>query len=123
MIICGSREWEDREMIRDCLLQLPRTATIVVGYDPKKKYPPGADKIAYEEAGKLGMDIETHPADWERYRGMARINPAGFIRNGEMARSGAGLCLAFWDGRSNGTADMIHQANKRGIKVTVYYTS
>lgn len=109
VIVCGSRKWTDRDQIAHRLSELP-SDTIVVHGGAK-----GADSIAGHEALKLGFLVECHPALWdEEGRG------AGFIRNERMAKLGADLCLAFWDGRSRGTADMVDRAEKHGIPLELY---
>lgn len=108
MIVCGSRGWTDREHIADRLFDLPVDSTIVHGAAR------GADRIAEQEAQKLGLLVEAHPADWKQHG-----KRAGPIRNQEMAWLGADLCIAFWDGRSTGTADMMRRAAKSGIPVDV----
>lgn len=120
VIVTGSRRWRDRARIADRLADFPGDTVIVVGYDPEKKKPDGADRLAYQEAQKLGLLVEPHPAEWDKYgKPGGRKNPAGFIRNKEMAEAGAQLCLAFWDGLSTGTFDMMGHAVKRGIPVEV----
>lgn len=119
VIVCGTRRWRDREKIADRLFDLAPDTVIVVGYDPERDKPDGADRIAYQEAQKLGLSVETHPAEWDRYGKPGRKNPAGMIRNKEMAEAGAERCLAFWDGLSSGTFDMMGQAVRRGIPVEV----
>ena len=121
VIVCGSRHWRDRKKIVDRLALLPGVTAIVVGYDPEKDKPPGADRLAYQEAQKLGLTVEPHPAEWDKYGKPGRKNPAGVIRNKEMAEGGANLCIAFWDGLSSGTLDMMNQAVKRGIPVEVIH--
>ena len=113
-IVTGSRKWRDRNRIANRLADLPPDTTIVVGYNPETGTPEGVDRIAYQEAQKLGLLVEAHTADWNRYR-----QGAGSIRNRQMADSGAQLCLAFWDGLSTGTFDMMGHAVKRGIPVEV----
>ena len=108
VIVCGSRRWNDRDRIASRLVDLP-TNSIVVHGNAK-----GADRIAHQEAQKLGLLVEPHPADWGRYG-----KTAGPIRNKEMADLGATLCIAFWDGQSAGTRNMIEQAKQRGIPVEV----
>ncbi len=55
------------------------------------------------------------PADWE-----AHGKSAGFVRNAIMAEvEGVGHLVSIWDGKSNGTRDMISQAVQRGIYATV----
>jgi hypothetical protein len=106
IIVCGSRKWLDRERIADRLFDCPTDATIVHGNAK------GADRIAHQEAQKLGLLVEPHPAEWERYG-----KRAGIIRNEEMAALGAELCIAFWDGSSVGTRHMMGAAAARGIPV------
>lgn len=113
VIVCGSRRWTDRKAIAD------RLADLVLEHAPD--YPVivhgaarGADRIAEDEAGKAGLVTEPHPADWDRHG-----KRAGVIRNEEMAALGANLCIAFWDGQSTGTADMLERARKHGIPTEV----
>jgi hypothetical protein len=109
VIVCGSRRWHDREAISERLGALvnelaPDDPTIVHGGAH------GADTIAGEEAQKHGLLVEEHPAWWQGH-GKA----AGPIRNEEMAALGADRCIAFWDGRSTGTADMIARARASAL--------
>ncbi len=108
IIVCGSRGWTDRERVADRLFDVPTDATIVHG-DTK-----GADRLAHQEAEKLGLLVEPHPADWDKHG-----KGAGPYRNTEMAKLGADLCIAFWDGRSRGTLDMIQRAVLFSIPVDV----
>lgn len=114
VIICGTRRWTDRAMIEerlyDLVMDAPRGEEITIVHGGAR----GADRIAHQEAQKAGLLVEEHPAEWERY-GKA----AGFIRNKEMAELGADLCIAFWDGRSSGTAHMMGEARRAGIPVEV----
>lgn len=106
VIVCGSRGWGDRYLIADVLADLPGDTTIVHGAAR------GVDRVAGQEAQKLGLLVEEHPAEWDRY-GTA----AGFVRNERMAKLGADLVLAFWDGRSNGTRHMMDMAARYGIPI------
>jgi hypothetical protein len=113
ILVCGSRDWTDRDAVR-CALALATTLgeyeeTIVVHGGAR-----GADSIAHEVAGEMGFVREVHEAEWDR-DGKA----AGPIRNDKMAKLGAGLCLAFWDGQSRGTLDMIQRATRHGIPVRI----
>jgi hypothetical protein len=116
VIICGSRGWTNRELIAEFLRDLKAEGgcLIVVGYNPEHRTPRGADEIAWEEAQKIGLPVETHPASWFQLG-----KRAGFIRNEEMAALGAALCMAFWDGASNGTRDMMARAKRYGIPTSV----
>ena len=106
VIVCGSRRWHDRQRIADRMYDLPPGSTIVHGAAQ------GADRIAEQEAQKCGHLIEAHPADWGSLG-----KRAGLVRNSVMANLGADLCIAFWDGRSTGTAHMMEEARKRAIPV------
>ncbi len=76
----------------------------------------GVDMLGEEYAKKNNIPIKPFPADWEKYG-----NRAGFIRNAEMADYGEAL-LAFWDGKSKGTKNMIDNALKKNLFVSVFYT-
>lgn len=124
VIVCGSRKWHDRKRIEDRLSELPdpSSVVIVVGYNPEKDTPKGADRLAYQEAQKAGLLVEPHPAEWDRYgKPGSRKNPAGLIRNEEMAKLGADLCIAFLrlDVASSGTRHMIDRAKSYGIPVEI----
>jgi len=74
----------------------------------------GPDTWGERWAGELSsVDLERYPADWDTHG-----RSAGVIRNKEMAREGTAL-LAFWDGESSGTSNMIDEARSRGLDVTV----
>lgn len=109
VIICGSREWTDREAIANRLFDLPVDSIVVHGAAK------GADRIAGQEAQKLGLLVEEHPADWDYYG-----KRAGYVRNERMAVIGADLCIAFWDGNSRGTSQMVDLAEKYGIEIELH---
>jgi hypothetical protein len=111
IIVCGSRKWRDRDAISRRLAAIPPPLDQVVIVHGNAA---GADRIAHQEAEKLGLLVEPHPADWDSYGKLA-----GPIRNMEMAALGADLCIAFWDGASKGTAQMMRCARARAIPVEV----
>lgn len=113
VIICGSRYWTDDKRVKTeicALVSFLGDVTIVHG-----DCPTGADAAARRWAVDRGAVEERHPADWKRH-GKA----AGPIRNQEMADAGAEKCLAFWDGQSRGTKDMMDRARKAGIATSYY---
>ncbi|MBQ7606414.1 MAG: DUF2493 domain-containing protein [Desulfovibrionaceae bacterium] len=61
----------------------------------------GADSLDERYAKEHGFDLEIYPANWKKYG-----KEAGFIRNNKMA-SISDVLIAFWDGKSHGTNDMI----------------
>jgi hypothetical protein len=109
VIVCGSRRWTNRELIANRLAELG-PCTIVHG----NAY--GADQIADEEAKRLGLIVE--PWDYRPFIG-PDVPPkrAPLVRNSYMAFLGADLCIAFWDGRSTGTMDMVDKAREKKIPV------
>ena len=61
----------------------------------------GADLIGFDFAQYLGFPLKAFPADWDKHG-----RSAGYIRNKEMSEYADEL-IAYWDGRSNGTKNMI----------------
>ena len=109
VIVCGSRRWRDRDRITARLADLSGDSIVVHGGAA------GADKIAHQEAQKLGLLVEVHRPDYRR----RTPKFAPLIRNEQMAALGADLCIAFWDGQSTGTAHMMGEAKAHGIPVEV----
>lgn len=113
VLVCGCRDWTDRRVVFDALDDIAEVIanhplTIVHGAAT------GADRLADEWAESRCVAADRHPADWKQH-GRA----AGMIRNREMADIGADLCIAFWDGKSPGTANMIAEATRHGIPVRI----
>lgn len=106
VIVCGSRDITDVRLVRDALRAVHPRPTIVVHGGAR-----GVDSIAGMLAKKAGVDVEVHPADWDKHGKLA-----GPIRNEKMATLGADLCLAIHNG-SPGTADMMRRARERRIPV------
>lgn len=116
ILITGSRDYTDRDTIRQALMRAgrdarvhPQSVTVVHGGAR------GADRIAGELAREFGCMVEVHRADWDRY-GKA----AGHRRNAEMVALGADVCLAFPLGESRGTRGCVALAEKAGIRVVVH---
>jgi len=120
ILITGSRDWTARDDIFRAIFYAgyaaqatPDQVTVVHGGAR------GADAIAGEVAAGLGCHIEIYQADWAKY-GKA----AGPIRNAEMVKLGADVCLAFplgpqirADGSKSGTRDCMDKARAAGIPV------
>lgn len=123
VIVCGSRNWTDRKRIAERLFDLSLETegidcVIVHGLAR------GADRIADQEAERLGFQVERHPAKWNEHGddcncppGKEMCKAAGPRRNKLMASLDADLCIAFWDGASSGTEDMMKVAKRNGIPV------
>ena len=75
----------------------------------------GVDLYADRWARTCQVPIEEHPADWARH-GKA----AGMLRNSEMVKPGADLCLGFPGPGSRGTWDCLRKAVDAGIRTEIY---
>lgn len=112
VIVAGGRDFNDYKLLKKHLDHALRNRigegiTIVSGAAR------GADSLGEKYAKENSYEIDSHPADWERYG-----KSAGYIRNKEMAQTADAL-MAFWDGKSRGTKHMIDLAEKEGLKVIV----
>jgi YspA, cpYpsA-related SLOG family len=65
-----------------------------------------------------GLTVQKYPADWKRYERPGKKNPAGMIRNAEMAKAKPDRWVFVWDGRSPGTRGAKELAKKHGIPIT-----
>jgi hypothetical protein len=76
----------------------------------------GPDLLGLEWAKHQGLEnrVAQFPAQWDEPWKKA----AGFIRNSLMAWYATDL-LAFWDGKSPGTKNMIETARRDGLRVEV----
>ena len=112
LIVAGSRTFEDYARLAadlDYLLMFHLPAVeIVCGMCPS-----GADALAVRYARERGLQLREFPADWQQW-GRA----AGPIRNDRMAVYADAL-VAYWDGKSKGTRNMIRCAQMRGIRAVV----
>lgn len=110
LLVCGSRTWDDLVAIRSELIA--RQPSLVIEGEAR-----GADLLARQAAEELGIPVLPFPADWQQY-GRA----AGPIRNRQMLDEGQpDEVLAFSPdlAKSKGTRNMVEQARKRGLPVTV----
>lgn len=111
VIIAGGRDFQDFDLLSktmDHLLSnINDSITVVCGMAR------GADTLGEQYAKARGYLVAYFPADWGKHG-----KSAGFIRNSEMAENADAL-VAFWDGKSRGTRNMIEIAKKRGLKVRV----
>lgn len=111
ILICGDRNWKDIKTISEVLGKLPRDTIIIQGEAR------GADRIAKQVALKLGLKVESYPADWTKY-GRA----AGPLRNLQMLNSKPDAVWAFHNNieSSKGTKHCVAQAKLRGLPVIIF---
>jgi hypothetical protein len=131
IIVAGGRDFNNYELMESILIKAinelelnPDNELIIVSGGAK-----GADVFAVQFAKEYNIEYEIFHANWEdlkvkpckiKYnKGNRPYNClAGFNRNKQMAVI-AQYLIAFHDGKSTGTKDMIDLANKHGLSVAV----
>ena len=108
VLVCGSRGWRDREAIYMKLCELDPKSWIVMEGEAT-----GADQMAHDIAQELGLTVEGYPPD------PSRPSPQRYHERNDLMLERADRVIAFWDGRSRGTASVIHKARLRCLEVEV----
>lgn len=111
VIIAGGRDFDDYAKLSEAmdfyLGKIDDEIVVLCGMCT------GADNLGFRYAKEHGYQVKFHSAEWDRF-GRA----AGPIRNEEMAKNADAL-VAFWDGQSRGTKNMIELAKKYKLLVRV----
>lgn len=110
VIIAGSRTFNNYSLLKeicDDFLQGFEDIEIVCGMAI------GADLLGYNYAISKGYPIKEFIPNWKKFG-----KKAGMLRNREMANYG-NILIAFWDGFSTGTSNMIQEARKRKLVVKI----
>ena len=110
IIVAGCRTFNNYHLMRETLDKRINDFKEVVCGGAR-----GADSLGATWAQTHSIPIKYMEADWQTH-GQA----AGFIRNHEMGDYADEL-IAFWDGKSTGTKDMIDYMQKLGKPVDVIY--
>lgn len=120
IIIAGSRDFDDYRLLKKTVSdyieenQVNNTQQIRIISGGAK----GADRLGECYAFDNGCSVIRFQALWGVYG-----KSAGPRRNNEMAKfaseSGSGTLIAFWDGESRGTKNMIDTARRYGLHVIV----
>lgn len=114
IVVCGGRDFNDREL---CFQALDKIIPMYPDPEIVSGHATGADSLGEEYAREHALPVSIFPASWQVY-GRA----AGPIRNKQMleyARQDNPLIVAFWDGASRGTGNMIRQAKEAGVPVKI----
>ena len=116
LIVAGGRDFSDRFLLRDELIKLAETTYADKAVSIVSGLAKGADLMGKYFAIEHEVTLYEFPAEWNRYG-----NSAGFIRNEQMGNFSDGL-LAFWDGKSSGTKNMIYymQQLRKPVHVVRY---
>lgn len=111
VLITGSRDWTDVDVIASVINALPPDTVIIHGACPR-----GADAIAHRLANARGLVVETWPADWRRYGAHA-----GIMRNQQMIDEGKPTdAHAFPLPWSRGTYDCMRRLRAAGVPLVVH---
>ena len=121
VIIAGGRKFNDYDKLKECMekwkkaekIKSDDNVTVVCGCAD------GADTLGKKYAEEVGWKVELFPANWNILG-----KSAGILRNKEMAKyaegGDIGYLVAFWNGKSLGTHNMINTAIQHMIPVTIY---
>lgn len=103
--IGGCRDYEEYrefcEFVSMCMEKMEREEVVILS-----GHCSGVDLMAERYAAENGITLEIFPANWAKY-GRA----AGPVRNKQMVER-ADAVIAFWDGKSKGTASLLQYAKK-----------
>ena len=115
IIIAGGRDFDKYNLLKtetDKIIKNIVNPVIVSGGAK------GADTLGERYAAENQIELIRFPADWKKYG-----KKAGYIRNSEMAdyllKADYNILIAFWNGESRGTKDMIEKATALGIETHI----
>lgn len=120
--IVGSREGINRERVQEFVGMLDPTTTVVISGGAR-----GVDSWAVEAAKERDIRVRVYPAHWKVHAecncrnksGGSICKYAGFRRNKVMIDA-ADDVVAFWDGKSSGTAHSIEYAIEQRKPVAIF---
>lgn len=115
IIIAGTRDFDDYNLLKEKvskIIEEKRKTHQIVIVSGKAR---GADRLGERFANENGFNIDEFPADWDHYG-----KRAGYLRNKDMAEHSNAL-IAFWDGKSPGTKNMIDLAKQKNLPTRIIY--
>lgn len=125
VIIAGGRDFNDYDLLMETATEFLIMANFPIMFDGNDLVEivsggaRGADKLGERFAEDYGFDIKRFIPKWQNPDG-STDRGAGIKRNHEMGNY-ANALIAYWDGKSSGTRDMINYARKKGLIVKVVY--
>ena len=130
VIVAGSRDFNNYNLLKlrlDNILK-EKSQNSKLDIEIVSGTAKGADSLGEDYAREKGYSIKPFPADWtdmtppclvrKRFNGDLYNALAGNKRN-KLMGDYADALVAFWDGKSTGTKDMIDIANSKGIPVRI----
>lgn len=115
VIIAGSQTIYDMAVVENAIYDSRFLISEVVWGGAR-----GVDELGKKWAEANDVPVKPFPAQWGLFGQPepGKKDPAGMIRNSEMAKYADAL-IAIWDGKSNGTLDMIVKAHKQKLRIYV----
>ena len=114
IIVIGSRLFRDKELVRDSIRQawidLGKPALVTIVHTGA----PGPEAEASILADKMGFTLEIHDKNWENG------SLAASIRNQEIIKLGADLCLIFIRNNPPALLNFSEQVKSSGIPVRIF---
>lgn len=110
IIIAGGRDFNDYDLLNKEVSSILKSFDNIEIVSGMAK---GADFLGGKYAYNNKLPIKKFPANWNLYG-----RSAGPIRNEEMAKY-SDVLIAFWDGKSKGTMNMINNAKKYNLKTFI----
>jgi hypothetical protein len=107
LAVVGSRDFDNYDLLKKVLDNIGDIDVIVSGGAE------GADKLSEKYARENNIKLEIYRPDWKN-NGKA----AGFIRNVDIWNN-ADEGVAFWDGKSKGTAHSFEISKKQNKKIHI----
>lgn len=109
IIVAGGRHFGDYFMVQLALECVAAASDEIVSGGAN-----GADALGERYAKEQNHPLKIYAADWAKYG-----KRAGYLRNQQMAKY-ADILVAFWDGESKGTWNMIKLALENALELHVY---
>ena len=124
IIIAGGRDFNDYSLMKQKCSEILRGLLPAYSNDTENVEivsggARGADWLGEAFAQEHSFRLKVFKADWDK---LGKI--AGFVRNEQMAvyasqDNDLGVLIAFWDGKSEGTGNMLDLAFRYDLKVYV----
>lgn len=115
ILVAGSRTFDDFSLLEKTLNRFTKKVNkkdLIVMHGGAK----GADSLASRWCDKNFVTYKIYRPDYSKYP----PKRAPLMRNQEMVNEeNIDLVIAFWDGVSRGTQDLIDRAEAKGLKVIV----
>lgn len=108
VIVAGGRDITAKNAVLEAIKESGFTITELISGGAS-----GVDAVGEWWAAEAGVPIKRFLADWSKHG-----KSAGPKRNAQMAAYADALVLV-WDGKSRGSASMLAEAKKKGLKVFV----